>query len=138
MHPEQAIQMSPPAEMGEAVEKLKSSDQDRRQFVWLMLGVTIFPFLFVPFVATMEAQYRSLGDMQTALFLLSSMHIALTPFFYFDTGIRAHIRQRRSRYFFATSACIVGTMATFLALGKAHVNYFYIFYHYCPINISER
>ena len=105
--------------------------QDRNFFICLMLGATVFPFAFVPLTQLMEQRFDSLVNIREVLFLLSSMHIALTPFFYADVAMQEHIHRRRLRYFVATSGCIFGTMLVFLFLGREYINYFFIFYHIC-------
>jgi len=101
----------------------------RSYFVACMLLVTVFPFLFVPLAAKFGEHYSSLRDMRTVLFLLSSMHIALTPFFYTDSSMRGYFSKYQFRYYYATAGCIVGTALIFFLCGKTYINYFYIVYH---------
>ncbi len=117
----------PPAPFRRAADAKLASG--RSYFIGAMLLVTVFPFLFVPIAAKFGESYSSLRDMRTVLFLLSSMHVALTPFFYSDPSMRGYFSKHKFRYYYATIGCIAGTALIFILCGKQYINYFYIVYH---------
>jgi len=104
-------------------------DDQTRFFFNLLLIATIFPIFFVPFAAPLRPQVASIDGVFDLLFLLSTMHVGLTAFFYSDKTYRSVAMEKWGYYFAFPAAVIVLLGAIAMAFPTSGIIYIMIFYH---------
>ncbi len=96
-----------------------------------MIAVTLVPILFFPTYYAYSAATlpQTVKQLMTFLLILSTMHIALTSFFYLDRDYRDHISRHKPFYIYFPAAMIILCGMLTQTLGKEGVVYLTIFYH---------
>lgn len=108
-----------------------SKPSDRGWFYGLLVMVTLAPLLFFPVFHTLPEEGRPDTLVQTRQFLLilSTMHVALTGYFYIDREYRAYVFGRWWYYVALPIAVIAACAFVTARLGDRGLLYLMLFYH---------
>ena len=108
---------------------VKAGNDQTNFFFTLLLIATLFPILFVPFATPFRAKATSIDGVFDLLFLLSTMHVGLSAFFYSDKMYRS-VTVEKWGYYIAFPLIVIvllgGIAMTFPTSG---IIYIVIFYH---------
>ena len=94
--------------MAEATEQAMSAPQGKNDarlmtdssiFLAALLLATLFPLLFVPLALPMRSSIETVDQVFRILLLMSTMHVGLTAYFYFDGNYRKHAVKHYQFYF---------------------------------------
>lgn len=109
---------------------------DKSLFLGLIVVCTVFPLLFVPLAAPLRSETKSIGDIFQLLVLMSTMHVGLTAYFYFDREYRAFAASHWKYYILFPASVVLGAgliTATFVESGAIYLQILYhawLLFHY--------
>jgi len=89
-------------------------------FYWLILGISVAPYVIFPAVFAGKTPPNTEMVRQTILFLANA-HIAMTAYFYWDRGFRGIITANRRRYVTLPALAVVGSAVTYAATPGANL-----------------
>jgi hypothetical protein len=106
-----------------------SFSRERRLFLASTLAATVFPILFVVVFAGARDGSRTVDNIFSLLLILSTMHVALTLFFYCDRRYLGHFGLHHGFYYSLPVALILGAGLLNWQLGNEYNGYLFLFYH---------
>ena len=113
----------------EATADRVAINKDTALFLIAMLGVTIAPLVFVPLFAESRGSSKTVDNIFSLLLVLSTMHVALTLFFYTDRRYRVYFKANSRFYYILPIFVIVGAGLSYEILGRDNAIYVFLFYH---------
>ncbi|MBI1392424.1 MAG: hypothetical protein GC152_06745 [Alphaproteobacteria bacterium] len=102
---------------------------DRSLFQWLIALATLGSPLFMVAVAPHREASTSLDDLLGFMLVFSSMHVALTAYFFVNEDYRNHLMARNVYYLWLPALVIAGAGASVLFLQYTGKVYLTVFYH---------
>lgn len=116
-----------PGEAKAAPAKSNLILNDRVVFFISLILATVFPIAFN--LLFNGGDSKSIDHIFSLLFIMSTMHVALTGFFFYDKEYRTHMLGQWKFYFLFPITLIVGSGIVTGIYGKIGENYIWILYH---------
>lgn len=102
---------------------------DRSLFLGVLVLVTIGPMLFITLLAPQENQGTGVSDLFGFLLVFSTMHVALTAYFYVNADYRKRLLEQKIYYFWLPLIVFVCAGLSVLFLQYVGKVYLFVFYH---------
>ena len=102
---------------------------DRNLFLAVIAVATIGPLFFITLFAPNESKVAGVNDLFEFLLVFSTMHVALTAYFYVNREYRTHLYGFKSYYFILPVAIIILSGLAVLQFDKVGKVYLFVFYH---------
>lgn len=102
---------------------------DRQTFLVLCGIVTVVPIVFVSAFANSRSYPITVDNIFSLLLVMSTMHVALTSFFYYDQRYAVYFKEHKSYYIFLPVIVISATGVGYHLLSPIGPVYIFLFYH---------
>jgi len=107
----------------------KVASNDKQLFFWLLLLVTVGSVLFVPFFSPLREASSGVDNIFNFVLVFSTMHVALTLYFYVDSTYASKLSENKLFYYFLPIAVLVISGLSVQQLGYTGKKYLFVFYH---------